>query len=96
VSGIFHILIGGLVIAMSVALFEFIIHSVRKKQKRVSISYFVASLSDAKLSDIEWILDFSTIYCLIETVEIILYKKKPNNMQKQSLNELLKLYLKSK
>lgn len=34
VSGIFHILIGGLVIAMSVALFEFIIHSVRKNQKR--------------------------------------------------------------
>jgi isopenicillin N synthase-like dioxygenase len=53
VSGIFHILIGGLVIAMSVALFEFIIHSVRKKQKRVSISYFVTSLSDAKISDIE-------------------------------------------
>ncbi|XP_063414166.1 glutamate receptor 2-like [Mytilus trossulus] len=34
VSGIFHILIGGLVISMCVALFEFIIHSIRKKHKQ--------------------------------------------------------------
>lgn len=94
-SGIFHILIGGLVIAMSVALFEFIIHSVRKNQKRVSISYFGASLSDEKIAILNGVL-ISPQTSLIETVEIIMYKDITKHMQKQSLNELLKLNLKSK